>query len=1023
MGLNFTGGKDKDKGKAKEEPSPSTRPAGVSEFGIFKTPGKARLPKSPLGGGDALPQRPSTSSGVTTVRASPAASTSNPKNTFFRMKKKRSMASIFSSAPSESGSATGSSSGSSSSATVLGSPDLPGSPNSTSSVFSSTGSTTSSGTSSSSFTTTTPTTSSPLASHHVIPSSPRSDSDATIKTSGHNKAVVGGEDGNIFDLDARAFVRKTNWAMRQNMTMHPYQDEYPYMRSYDPVLLESDRHTDMLLQHLSQGAPSFHDYRSPPATALDLGCGVGYWALNAANVWKGSQITGFDLVNITSPAFEHTENLHFVQGSFLDNPLPFADGSFEFVRMANLILCIPHDKWSAVLAEIYRVLAPGGRLEVVDDEMCFPYADKPRERKRHGKKRSVSSFEESDSDASDNLFEDSRPKRSDDDSTETESTFFSETSSRPTSFDSKGSHNGSVPLLQISDKDNKEEDDKEAGLSESVTVRPISAMTGRGPMSAFLPPTPPFATPPEPAVFRSDKRPAETVIESYQHHAQAPQDLWERQAWASRDMERIFDMMLGQTYGVFPRFADRSIVDVMQGVFGEGAAGKVSSFHVKLAPADSPIGAQARARAALEAVEEVFEMKKGWKMTKTHGEKEKERDRDRKTSGAKKDESFQSDSPTGSAAPSKRSSMDVSLMLSTPLPASLNAKAAARLGLPSTTNIKAAHRLGYDLSPDKASFSTDKNKKLPKTPYDNVDSSDDDEETLVGNEKDRSPSPRPPSIKISSSPPSSAPPTPTTLTPNTPIAATSTIPIPAIAPTPTFNLPPAPLVINAKAAMRLGIQPSPGEKMPKTPGSGQNHSLQSPGILIWPSTYIAMSPVELEMHACKNVHTLLGCRPALYEFVRKQMDKEGKRLASDEEFADAIWEYECFRRSRLNWPSPSMDSYDDDTTSTGTETVNISNRTILPIGNQDSFNGQYLRNSLVHLRTIRVFSAVKTYVEDKSPTVTSSATLSPPSSFRPPKATPMIKSSRGLLLPSTLAVHIPGATAFRNTTPSLLFLS
>jgi hypothetical protein len=55
-----------------------------------------------------------------------------------------------------------------------------------------------------------------------------------------------------------------------------------------------------------------------------------------------------------------------------------------------------------------------------------------------------------------------------------------------------------------------------------------------------------------------------------------------------------------------------------------------------------------------------------------------------------------------------------------------------------------------------------------------------------------------------------------------------------------------------------------------------------------------MSPMELEMHACKNVHTLLGCRPALYEFVRKQLDQEGKRLASDEEFADAIWEYEWY---------------------------------------------------------------------------------------------------------------------------------
>lgn len=42
--------------------------------------------------------------------------------------------------------------------------------------------------------------------------------------------------------------------------------------------------------------------------------------------------------------------------------------------MANLTLCIPAKRWHFVLQEVRRILSIGGRLELVDDEMVFPYA-------------------------------------------------------------------------------------------------------------------------------------------------------------------------------------------------------------------------------------------------------------------------------------------------------------------------------------------------------------------------------------------------------------------------------------------------------------------------------------------------------------------------------------------------------------------------------------------------------------------------------------------------------------------------
>lgn len=56
---------------------------------------------------------------------------------------------------------------------------------------------------------------------------------------------------------------------------------------------------------------------------LDLGCGTGTWALEAASHWKahGTRITGFDLVDIARDEWGRardataTQNLRFVRGN------------------------------------------------------------------------------------------------------------------------------------------------------------------------------------------------------------------------------------------------------------------------------------------------------------------------------------------------------------------------------------------------------------------------------------------------------------------------------------------------------------------------------------------------------------------------------------------------------------------------------------------------------------------------------------------------------------------------------------
>ncbi|MGR6316459.1 class I SAM-dependent methyltransferase [Micromonospora soli] len=92
---------------------------------------------------------------------------------------------------------------------------------------------------------------------------------------------------------------------------------------------------------------------------LDVGCGSG--PLSAALRAKGAVVTGFDvsaaMVDLARRRLGEDADLHVAD---LRTPLPFADAEFDDV-VASLVLHYLED-WSGPLAELRRVLKPGGRL-------------------------------------------------------------------------------------------------------------------------------------------------------------------------------------------------------------------------------------------------------------------------------------------------------------------------------------------------------------------------------------------------------------------------------------------------------------------------------------------------------------------------------------------------------------------------------------------------------------------------------------------------------------------------------------
>lgn len=94
---------------------------------------------------------------------------------------------------------------------------------------------------------------------------------------------------------------------------------------------------------------------------LDAGCGSG--PLTAQLRARGAVVSGFDasaaMVDLARQRLGHDADVRVAD---LAAPLPYADGEFDDV-LASLVLHYLED-WTGPLAELRRVLKPGGRLLV-----------------------------------------------------------------------------------------------------------------------------------------------------------------------------------------------------------------------------------------------------------------------------------------------------------------------------------------------------------------------------------------------------------------------------------------------------------------------------------------------------------------------------------------------------------------------------------------------------------------------------------------------------------------------------------
>jgi ubiquinone/menaquinone biosynthesis C-methylase UbiE len=107
----------------------------------------------------------------------------------------------------------------------------------------------------------------------------------------------------------------------------------------------------------------------PGNSVLDVGCGTGEVALLAKTRTQAGKVYGIDpapemIAVARSKATRKKLEIDFRVGVI--ESLPFPDASIDVVTSSLMMHHLPDDLKARALAEVYRVLKPGGRLLIAD---------------------------------------------------------------------------------------------------------------------------------------------------------------------------------------------------------------------------------------------------------------------------------------------------------------------------------------------------------------------------------------------------------------------------------------------------------------------------------------------------------------------------------------------------------------------------------------------------------------------------------------------------------------------------------
>ena len=101
----------------------------------------------------------------------------------------------------------------------------------------------------------------------------------------------------------------------------------------------------------------------PPKQILDIGCGTGIYCLELADQYAFAEIHGVDISPIQPKYLPG--NCTFYVADVMEG-LWFQDEKFDFIHSRDIHSGIPGNRWDEYLSEIFRLLKPGGWLQLIE---------------------------------------------------------------------------------------------------------------------------------------------------------------------------------------------------------------------------------------------------------------------------------------------------------------------------------------------------------------------------------------------------------------------------------------------------------------------------------------------------------------------------------------------------------------------------------------------------------------------------------------------------------------------------------
>lgn len=112
-----------------------------------------------------------------------------------------------------------------------------------------------------------------------------------------------------------------------------------------------------------------------PHMILDVACGTGIWGREVARHFKQAQVWNIDIdrkwldqaeMNLAPGAIP--PNFHFRQGNVLEG-LPWRAATFDYVHSRFIFSFVHITRWPSLIAEMVRVLRPGGWLGIFEADV------------------------------------------------------------------------------------------------------------------------------------------------------------------------------------------------------------------------------------------------------------------------------------------------------------------------------------------------------------------------------------------------------------------------------------------------------------------------------------------------------------------------------------------------------------------------------------------------------------------------------------------------------------------------------